>query len=241
MPESLEDFLMKQAPTAERPLLGQTVLIVEDSRYACEALRLICQRSGARIRRADSLASAARHLGMYRPSIILVDIGLPDGSGLDLVRNLAETEPRIGVIMAMSGDDTFEAEEAVLAGADGFLEKPINSVSEFQSRMLRELPSEAQPSALRPVGDDIVTPDLLGLRDDLSLAADLLAPEPDGELIDYITAFLIGVSRSIEDNSLQSAVRNLANARATNDVAIDERISALRGLINERLNESALV
>ena len=241
MPESLEDFLMKQAPTAERPLLGQTVLIVEDSRYACEALRLICQRSGARIRRADSLASAARHLGMYRPSIILVDIGLPDGSGLDLVRNLAETEPRIGVIMAMSGDDTFEAEEAVLAGADGFLEKPINSVSEFQSRMLRELPSDAQPSALRPVGDDIVTPDLLGLRDDLSLAADLLAPEPDGELIDYITAFLIGVSRSIEDNSLQSAVRNLANARATNDVAIDERISVLRGLINERLNENALV
>ncbi len=241
MPESLEDFLMKQAPTAERPLLGQTVLIVEDSRYACEALRLICQRSGARIRRADSLASAARHLGMYRPSIILVDIGLPDGSGLDLVRSLAEAEPRIGVIMAMSGDDTFEPQDAVDAGANGFMAKPITSVSEFQSRMLRELPSDAQPSAVRPVGDDIVTPDLLGLRDDLFLAADLLAPEPDGEMIDYITAFLIGISRSIEDSTLQTAVRSLANARATNDATVGERVSHLRGLIDERLRESALV
>jgi PleD family two-component response regulator len=94
MPESLEDFLMTRPPTAERPLLGQTVLVVEDSRFACEALRMICQRSGARIRRADSLKSAARHLRTYRPGIILIDVGLPDGSGLDLVRDLSANEAR---------------------------------------------------------------------------------------------------------------------------------------------------
>ncbi len=241
MPESLEDFLMKQAPTAERPLLGQTVLIVEDSRFACEALRLICQRSGARIRRADSLASANRHLSMYRPSIVLIDIGLPDGSGLDLVRSLAEAEPRIGVIFAMSGDDAFAPEEAIAAGANGFIEKPITSVSEFQTRMLQELPSDAQPSVVKPVGDDEVTPDPLGLRDDLSLAAELLGPEPDGEMIDYITAFLIGVSRSAKDAPLQSAVRSLATARASNDQAVCQNVSHLRGLIDERLRESATV
>ncbi len=241
MPESLDDFLMKQAPTAERPLLGQTVLIVEDSRFACEALRLICQRSGARIRRADTLAAAKRHLGMYRPGIVLVDIGLPDGSGLDLIRSLAAAEPRIGVIMAMSGDDDFAPVQATLAGANGFIEKPILSVIAFQKRILLELPADSQPTTLRPVGDDEVIPDALGLRDDLSLAAELLGPEPDGAMLDYITAFLIGVAKSAKDTALQSAVREVAKARRDEtDLAVTE-VSCLRTLIDDRLREAAAV
>ena len=62
MPESLENFMIAQSPTAERPLLGLTILVVEDSRFASEAMRLLCLASGARIRRADSLRSARRHL-----------------------------------------------------------------------------------------------------------------------------------------------------------------------------------
>ena len=69
-----------------------------------EAIRLLCLRSGARIRRADSLASAHRHLRVYRPSIVIVDMGLPDGSGLDLIREMDAARPRVRIVLAISGD-----------------------------------------------------------------------------------------------------------------------------------------
>ena len=97
--DELAPLALNSTPTAARPLLGLTVLAVEDSLYACEALRLLCMRSGARIRRADCIASAKRHLQVYRPSVILADVGLPDGSGLDLIKHLSAFTPRINIIL----------------------------------------------------------------------------------------------------------------------------------------------
>jgi DNA-binding response OmpR family regulator len=72
-----------------QPLAGLTILAVEDSRFASEALRLMCLRSDARLRRADSLEQADRHLSVYRPDVVIVDLGLPDGNGADLIRRPA--------------------------------------------------------------------------------------------------------------------------------------------------------
>lgn len=53
------------APTTARPLLGLTVLAVEDSRFACEALRLLCLRSG----RASGVLTACARRGVTFGSI----------------------------------------------------------------------------------------------------------------------------------------------------------------------------
>ena len=153
-------------PTANRPLLGLTVLVIEDSRFACEAMRLLCLRSGARIRRADSVRSARRHLKVYRPTIAIIDIGLPDGSGIDLIADLTSTSPRPEVVIGTSGDD-FEA-DVLAAGADGYLAKPLTSLSVFQECILSCLPSDRRPNGLRALSDENVEPDPLAYQDDIA-------------------------------------------------------------------------
>ena len=106
-------------PRSDRPLFGLTVLVVEDSKFACEGIRLLCLRSGARIRRADCLRSARRHLQVYRPSVVIIDLGLPDGNGTELIEEINAASPRVGIVLATSGDSFGEA-VALAAGADGF-------------------------------------------------------------------------------------------------------------------------
>jgi CheY-like chemotaxis protein len=230
-PDSISDFLHAGQPTADRPLLGHTVLLVEDSRFASEAVRLLCLRSGARIRRADSLASAARHLRSYRPSVALIDLGLPDGSGLDLIADLAAAPARIAVILGTSGDGT-QASAAMAAGADGFLEKPVTSLGVFQQAVLSRLPPAARPAAPRALPDDRVSPDRLALRDDLEHARTLLAEAPDEGRLAYVSRFLAGLARSAGDRELEAAAGDVESGRG---------IERVTGLVADRLRPRAVV
>ena len=212
---TLDDLLFTRAPTARRPLLGVTVLVVEDSRFASEAVRLMCLRSGARIRRADSLENARRHLAIYRPTVLLVDVGLPDGSGQSLIRAVSEATPRIEVILGMSGDD--HAKDVMAAGADGFLEKPVESLLAFQTAILKHLAHDRQPPAPRAVMDETIQPDPIAYRDDLTHIAQVLDDTDDEGALDYVTQFLGGVARSAKDHDLDTAVTNLTRLRRAGD------------------------
>ena len=222
-------------PTAARPLLGLTVLVVEDSRFACEALRLLCLRSGARIRRADCLRSARRHFRVYRPSMVLVDLGLPDGNGTDLITELNETVPRVDGILAISGDPQLEA-EAMAAGADDFMEKPIVSIGAFQEKILAILPADRRPKGPREVDHTTVAPDRLAYQDDMAHIADVLDEQLTDHTLDYVAQFLSGLARSADDPVLEHAANALAEKRALGKAAASET-AQIAGLIQTRLAE----
>ena len=176
------------------PLRGVTVLVVDDSRATCDVLRLIFQRTGARLRRAETLSTARRHLDAYRPDLVIVDLGLPDGRGETLiVEAAADGLP----VLALSGDpDSREA--ALESGAIAFVEKPIPSVAGFL-RLIRQLVAGV---GAEPPGEEIAAPpaDPLALRDDLAFAAALVAGQ--GADPAYATGFVRSLARAAGDDGI---------------------------------------
>jgi len=224
-------------PSAARPLLGLTVLVIEDSRFASEAVRLLCLRSGARIRRADSLAAARKHLRVYRPSAVIVDLGLPDGSGLELIADLSRAQPRVDVLLGLSGDDGAER-LARAAGADGFLPKPIPSLAVFQETLLALLPAEARPRGPRLVRDEVMPPDDMALQDDLAHAADILTTARGDDMLDYIAQFLTALAHASGDEEMGEAAGDLAARRSTG-APVTTGVARVAGLIQTRLARQA--
>ena len=146
-----------------------TLLLVEDSRLASDVVRLMFRGAGARLRRTETVAGAVRHLDLYTPDAAMIDLGLPDGSGLDLIATVAQRRPRVPLIIAVSGQ-TDLAEQALRAGADVFLPKPIESVAVFR-QVLSKVFFPFRVTATEPAQTE---PNDAALRDDLYLALDMM-------------------------------------------------------------------
>jgi response regulator RpfG family c-di-GMP phosphodiesterase len=221
------------AATAERPLLGLTVLVIEDSRFTCEAMSLLCLQYGARIRRADCTRAAWRHLQVYRPSVVITDLGLPDENGVDLIQELSKVQPRVDALLAISGDMLLAA-DAIVAIADGFIKKPLTSLVQFQQSVLAALPAERQPKGPRMTVDEVVEPDPIAIQDDMAHIADVLDDTSDSTTLDYMAQFLGGIVRSTSDSVLETAALALARKRALRQPAESEK-AVVAGLAQSHL------
>ncbi len=217
------DAQMPQTPPqgpGRLPLHGLTLLVVDDSRFTCDALRLILHRAGARLRRAESLEIARLHLAFHRPDLAIVDLGLPDGRGQDLI---AELSVQGFPVLGLSGDPDGR-DIAMDAGAAEFIEKPIGSVAGL-IRLIRQLATGVGPLER---GEDTPAPpgDRLALRDDLVRAAALITGSGDP---DYARAFLRSLARSAGDPALEAASQDIRTAfdRAKLARMIEDRVAAL--------------
>lgn len=205
------------------PLSGLTVLLVEDSRFASDAMRLMSQRSGARLRRAETMEQARAHLKTYRPDVVIVDLGLPDGRGDRLIREL--TVARQGTVVLGTSGDPDGRKQALAAGALGFLDKPLPGLAGFQRAVLRHLPGRF--AIVTEGAGDMIEADPLALQDDLAHAVDLMALEPDPGQRRYLATFLGGLARVAGDGALADAAQALAGGA--------EAMPGLRRLVKARL------
>ncbi|HZC32347.1 MAG TPA: response regulator [Candidatus Bathyarchaeia archaeon] len=108
------------------------VVVVEDDPAILALCRVTFQRAqdgplrGVRMVDAMDLQTARLVIAAETPDILVMDVRLPDGNGLDLVRNLARSDKpgRARVIIASASVLPAEREAALAAGADRFLPKP---------------------------------------------------------------------------------------------------------------------
>ena len=127
---------------------GPRVLVVEDDPQMARFLRATLTAHDYRVTVADGVAAGAAAAAQDPPEQVLLDLGLPDGDGLELVRRLREwTGAPIIVLSARGREDDKVA--ALDAGADDYLTKPFG-VRELFARIrvaLRHHPAAGAPAS----------------------------------------------------------------------------------------------
>jgi DNA-binding NtrC family response regulator len=102
------------------------ILLVEDEKLLRWALEQQLKRAGHTVLAAPDLASAAAHLESRQPDVVLLDLGLPDGHGLDFYEaNRERLEGSVVIVMTALGQ-VGEAVRAMKLGALDFLSKPVD-------------------------------------------------------------------------------------------------------------------
>jgi two-component system KDP operon response regulator KdpE len=129
------------------------VLVVDDEPAVRRFLRHTLEEAGLVVQEAGCGRSALEQLRRERPDVVLLDLCLPDLSGIDVVRVLREWSTIPVVMLSVQTDDA-DIVEALDAGADDFVTKPIG-VSQLLARLrsaIRRGARAATPEAAVEVG-----------------------------------------------------------------------------------------
>ncbi|MBP7000846.1 sigma-54 dependent transcriptional regulator [Amaricoccus sp.] len=108
------------------------VLLVEDTSSLSMVYEAVLKRAGYRVTCAASLAEARAICAEVRPRLVLLDLQLPDGDGLELLAELSHDAPESRVIVITANGSINRAVEAMRAGAFDFLVKPFD-----ESRLIK--------------------------------------------------------------------------------------------------------
>ncbi|MBI5878746.1 MAG: response regulator transcription factor [Chloroflexi bacterium] len=105
------------------------VLIVDDHEVVRVGLRSLLDRKDAFtvVAEAESVAGAVQAAARHAPDVVIMDVRLPDGSGVEACREIRSHNPQIKVVMLTSYADDDAIFASIMAGASGFLLKQIHS------------------------------------------------------------------------------------------------------------------
>lgn len=105
-----------------------TVYLLDDHELMRCGLRDVLEAAGLRVVGESATAQeATRRIPALRPAVMVLDVLLPDGSGIDVCRRVRSQDPSIHALMLTTYDDDNARAAAAMAGASGFVLKQIRS------------------------------------------------------------------------------------------------------------------
>jgi len=117
---------------------ARRVLIVDPDTVSRREIRFACEQDGYHVIEADGSADALRQVEDSRPSLVLLEVTLPDGAGFDVCRELRKLDAAVPVIMMSARSDEIDAVVALEIGADDYVTKPLR-LRELVARMTAHL------------------------------------------------------------------------------------------------------
>lgn len=110
------------------------ILIVEDEPDLRETIINFLSEEGYLCEQAGTISLASEKLNIYEYDCLLVDIGLPDGNGLQLIDNLKSLHPETGILIISARNSLDDKVAGLDLGADDYISKPFN-LTELNSRI----------------------------------------------------------------------------------------------------------
>ncbi|SFR02241.1 MULTISPECIES: two-component system response regulator KdpE [unclassified Enterobacter] len=126
-----------------------SVLIIEDEQAIVRFLRTALEADGLRVYDAGTLSRGLLDAATRKPDLVILDLGLPDGDGIDFIRDFRQWS-QVPVIVLSARSEEFDKIAALDAGADDYLSKPFG-IGELQARLRVALRRHASDSPADPV------------------------------------------------------------------------------------------
>jgi len=113
--------------------LSAKVLLIEDEKQIRRFVRAAVEEEGCQVCEAETMAQGLIEAGSRKPDLLILDLGLPDGNGIELIRDLRSWSDVPVLILSARSQETDKI-DALDAGADDYLTKPF-SVGELRARV----------------------------------------------------------------------------------------------------------
>ena len=130
-------------------------LVLEDEREIRQFVRLSLEAEGWQVIEADTVKQGLVEAGTRRPDLVIADLGLPDGDGVDFIRAL-RTWSGVPVIVLSARTDERDKVAALDAGADDYITKPFGTaelLARTRANMRRVHAGRATQESLFRFGD----------------------------------------------------------------------------------------